>query len=264
MIPHFDFDAPQFTVALRIRRLIGESVAALDTRENSVVDSRRLSRLFKVFRPSARQIGDPGQGELLAKRGLGARPKVVFKRRRQLTPPPAPFLLQLKQFPEELSRPFNMLFRRDPGEPDAGDDSVDRRPRLFSGGVNIFKAVRLEGIAGRGANLRAWGEAAAFLRLLSSSPSVWKIMIGRSTPTVSSLSVASSALYCSLRPKRLDFALFRSESSPSLSFNLSLVNGANSATSSVTIAMRSFGLSLSTRALAAATLLSMKGSWLTL
>ena len=85
-------------------------------------------------------------------------------------------------------------------------------------------------------------------------------MIGRSTPPVSSFKVASSALYCSLRPNRFDLALLRSESSPSLSFNLSLVNGANNATSSVTIAMRSFGLSLSTRALAAATLLSMKGT----
>src|SRR5262252_667465 len=151
MIPHLDFDAPQFTVAPGIRRIIGEDVAALDTRENSVVDSRRLSRLFKIFRPSAGQIGDPGQGELLAKRGLGARPKVVFKRRRQLTPPPSPFLLQLKQFSEELSRPFNMLFGRDPGEPDAGDDGVDRRPRPFSRSVNIFKAVLLEGNAGRGA-----------------------------------------------------------------------------------------------------------------
>src|SRR5262245_59797534 len=155
MIPHFDFDAPQFTVALGVRRVIGEDIAALDTRENSVVDSRRLSRLFKVFRPSARQIGDPGQGELLAQRGLGARPKVVFKRRRELTPPATPFLLRLKQFPEELSCPFNMLFGRDSGEPDAGDDGVDRRPRLFSRGVNIFNTVLLEGVAGRGANLRA-------------------------------------------------------------------------------------------------------------
>src|SRR5262249_40284755 len=155
MIPNFDFDAPQFTVALGVRRVIGEDVTALDTRENSVVDSRRLSGLFKVFRPSARQIGDPGQGELLAKRGLGARPKIVFKSRRQLMSPPAPFLLRLKQFTEELSRPFNILFGRDPGEPDAGDDGVDRSPRLFSRGVNIFKAVLLERVAGRGANLGA-------------------------------------------------------------------------------------------------------------
>src|SRR5215475_5599264 len=110
MIPRFDFDAPQLPVALCVCRIIGEDVAALDARENPVVDSPRLSRLFEVFRPSARQIGDPGQSELLAKRGLGARPEVVFKRRRQLTPPPAQLRLQLKQFPEESSRPFNMLF----------------------------------------------------------------------------------------------------------------------------------------------------------
>src|SRR4030095_7295619 len=75
--------------------------------------------------------------------------------RRQLMSPRAPFLLRLKQFTEELSSPFNMLFGRDPGEPDAGDDGVDRRPRLFSRGVNIFNAVLLEGVGRRGANLPA-------------------------------------------------------------------------------------------------------------
>src|SRR5262249_26982089 len=39
MIPHFDFDAPQLPVALCVCRVIGEDVAALDTRENPVVDS---------------------------------------------------------------------------------------------------------------------------------------------------------------------------------------------------------------------------------
>src|SRR5262245_15490713 len=155
MIPHFDFDAPQLPVALRVCRVISEDVAALDARENPVVDSSRLPGLFEVFRPSTRQIGDAGQGELLAKRSLGARPEVVFERRRQLTPPPAPFLLRLKQFAEQPSRPFNVLFRRDSGEPDAGDDGVDRRPRLFRRGVNIFEAVLLEGIVWYGADLRA-------------------------------------------------------------------------------------------------------------
>src|SRR5215468_6330188 len=96
MIPRFDFDAPQHPVTLCVCRIIGEDVAALDARENPVVDSPRLSRLFEIFRPSARQIGDPGQGELLSKRGLGARPEVVFKRRVQWAPPPAPFLPRLK------------------------------------------------------------------------------------------------------------------------------------------------------------------------
>src|SRR5262249_11060955 len=108
MISHFDFDAPQLPVAFGVYRVISEYVSALDARENPVVDSRSLYRLFQVFRPSASQLCYAGDRQLLAKQGLGASIEVIVKRWSLRAPPPA--RSGLKQLLEERSHSLLMLF----------------------------------------------------------------------------------------------------------------------------------------------------------
>src|SRR5262245_13503129 len=89
MIPHFDFDAPQLPVAPGVCRVVGEDVAAFDAGKNPAIDSRRLSGLFQVFRPSARKLGHSGKRQLLAEQSFGASLKVIFKRGSLRAPPHA-------------------------------------------------------------------------------------------------------------------------------------------------------------------------------
>ena len=66
------------------------------------------------------------------------------------------------------------------------------------------------------------------------------------------------------RKPLLPRVLSSSESRPLLSSRLSLVKSTNNSTSSVTIAIRSYGPSLSTKTLAASMLSEMYGNWLRL
>ena len=116
------------------------------------------------------------------------------------------------------------------------------------------------------------GEKAELRRRYSSSPSVWKMTMGRwSSAPNASRSVAISALYWALRPKRRPpkkpgpaAAFLASESSRFLSFSLSCVKSWSTSTSSVTTAIRSVGPRPSTSVFAASTLVLMKGNWLPL